>query len=353
MDLKTRIEVVQCYYASHRSPTAALRLFKQQRGLIQGPFSITTVTRLIAKFEETGSVADKPRSGRPSVTEDTVEEVKQVLRHQSSTSDLGSTSVRAISTEVAVSKTTVHKILRNTLHLFPYKLQRLQSLEESDRPKRVEFAEWLLAHREIIPDILWSDEANFSLDGIVNTHNCRIWSLVRPDECLTESLHSPKQCVWMGCSARFGIQPFFFEETVNSDRYLHMLMTHVRPQLAQRRKLSTTIFMQGGTPPHFSLKVRNYLSQTFSEERIISRGCARGWLPRSPDLNPLDYWFWGWLKARVYQNRKPTTLQELREKIVRICDEILPEEFEAGVSDIVFRLATVVARAGDVFEHTL
>ena len=141
---------------------------------MQDPFFITTVTRLIAKFEETGSVADKPRSGRPSVTEDTVEEVKQVLRHQSSTSDLGSTSVRAIATEVAVSKTTVHKILRNTLNLFPYKLQRLQSLEESDRPKRVEFAEWLLAHREIIPDILWSDKANFSLDGMVNTHNCRI-----------------------------------------------------------------------------------------------------------------------------------------------------------------------------------
>ena len=61
MDLLTRIEVVQCYYASCRSPTSAYRLFKQQRGLIKDPFFNTTVTRLIAKFEETSSVTDKPR----------------------------------------------------------------------------------------------------------------------------------------------------------------------------------------------------------------------------------------------------------------------------------------------------
>ena len=75
MDLQTRIEIVQCYYACGRCPTAALRQFKLQRDLVKDPFSLSGITRLIAKFEETGSVLDKPRSGRPSVDDDTVQEV--------------------------------------------------------------------------------------------------------------------------------------------------------------------------------------------------------------------------------------------------------------------------------------
>ncbi|KAA3669775.1 uncharacterized protein DEA37_0011692 [Paragonimus westermani] len=353
MDLQTRIQIVQYYYASQQSPTAALRLFKKQHGLVKDPFSITTITRLIERFEETGSVADRKRSGRPSADEGTVEKVSKVLEQTSAQSSLGSTSVRRISDECGISKTSVHRIMRNFLHLFPYKLQLLQALQPTDKPQRVAFAEWLLADRDKIPHILWSDEANFSLDGTVNTHNCRIWSQCKPDQCLTESLHSPKLCVWMGFSSQFGLQPFFFETTINSENYLDMLQTHVRPQLAQKRKLSATIFMQDGAPPHFAIKVREYLHGTFSEDRVISRGCKHVWPPRSPDLNPLDYWFWGWLKAKIYHNNKPTTIQQLREKILDVCAQIVVEEFEAAVSNIVSRLEAIIACDGDLIEHTL
>ena len=125
------------------------------------------------------------RSGRPSVEEGAVEEVTHVFNLQLSSSELGSSSVRAIAAQVTLSKTTVHKILREELHLFPYKLQRFKTLEESDLPKRVDIAEWLLSNRKKIPDILWSDEANFSFDGTVNAHNYRIWSNVQPDRCIT------------------------------------------------------------------------------------------------------------------------------------------------------------------------
>jgi hypothetical protein len=353
MDLLTRIEIVQCYYSCGRSPTAALRQFKLQRGLVKDPFSQSSITRLITKFEETGSVTDKPRSGRPSVDDDTVLQVSEAVARSSASSSLGSTSVRVIAGEVGLGSTTVYKIMRSHLRLFPYKLRLMQSLEATDKPQRMAFAEWLLSQPEKIPNILWSDEANFSLDGTVNTHNCRIWSTSQPDAYLTESLHSPKLCVWMGLTSKFALRPFFFEETINADRYLEMLQTHVRPQLANKRKLSSTIFMQDGAPPHFATRVRDYLCATFSEERVISRGCAHPWPPRSPDINPLDYWFWGWLKAKVYHNNKPQTLQQLREKIVNICDDMVQEELEAGVSHIMHRLQLVIACDGDLFEHKL
>ena len=130
-----------------------------------------------------------------------------------------------------------------------------------------------------------------------------------------------------------------------------MLQGHVRPQLAKKKKLSSTIFMQDGAPPHFAINVRNYLTQTFGYDRVIRRGCQHIWPPRSPDLNPLDFWFWGWLKSKVYHENKPTILEQLQQKIMDIFHQITKEEFSAGVSDITRRLNAVIDSDGNLFEH--
>ena len=101
--------------------------------------------------------------------------------------------------------------MRKRLGLYPYKLQLMQSQRQDDRRQRVQFAQWLLEHTEIIPNILWSDKAIFSLDGTVNTHNYRIWGKSKPKHFIKKSLHSPKLCVWMGFSSKFGLEPFFLK----------------------------------------------------------------------------------------------------------------------------------------------
>ena len=40
------------------------------------------------------------------------------------------------------------------------------------------------------------------------------------------------------------------------------------------------------------------------------------WPPRSPDLNPCDFYLWGYLKSVVY-NPLPKTLDDLKANIVR------------------------------------
>ena len=88
--------------------------------------------------------------------------------------------------------------------------------------------------------------------------------------------------------------------------------TYLKPQLTQKRKLSSTIFIQVGGLPHFASTVIQFLIRTFTQERLISRGCNLVWPSRSPDLNPLDYWFWGTLKARIFHTNPPTTIQTLK-----------------------------------------
>ena len=45
------------------------------------------------------------------------------------------------------------------------------------------------------------------------------------------------------------------------------------------------------------------------------------WSPRSPDLSPLDFFYWGMLKEKVY-SMKITYLNHMRERITSQCAEI-------------------------------
>ena len=39
------------------------------------------------------------------------------------------------------------------------------------------------------------------------------------------------------------------------------------------------------------------------------------WPPRSPDLTPLDFYFWGYIKGKVYVPPFPQTIDELKVRI--------------------------------------
>ena len=71
------------------------------------------------------------------------------------------------------------------------------------------------------------------------------------------------------------------------------------------------IFMQDGAPPHIANPVKQLLKRHFENARIISRHFFTGWLFRSPDLNPSDFWLWGYLKNVVF-NTPIAHLDELK-----------------------------------------
>ena len=115
-----------------------------------------------------------------------------------------------------------------------------------------------------------------------------------------------------------------------------MLKDHVVPQIKQRRVFSHTIFMQDGAPPHYE-KGTSVLKEQF-QNRLISRGCDVPWPPRRPDLSPLDYWFWAWLKSKVFTLQSQLrSIEDLKRRIVEVCKSITPEEFSSDVSNLLIR----------------
>ncbi|GFV23537.1 uncharacterized protein TNCV_3954171 [Trichonephila clavipes] len=79
-------------------------------------------------------------------------------------------------------------------------------------------------------------------------------------------------------------------EAVNAQRYLTLLRETVVPCLIQRGQIANVTFMQDGATSHTANPVKEFLIQTFGEDRIVSRRWRYPWLPRFPDLTPADFW---------------------------------------------------------------
>ena len=59
---------------------------------------------------------------------------------------------------------------------------------------------------------MWSDEGHFTLDGAVNSQNCRVWGSERPYVVHERSLYSDYITVWCGFTVDFILGSFFFEQ---------------------------------------------------------------------------------------------------------------------------------------------
>jgi len=94
---------------------------------------------LVQKFDETGSVADAPRSGRPrSVsTDDNKERVREAFQESSET------SLSRASLELNLSKSSLQRMMKE-LRLKHYRPQLLHALSDDDPDPCCEFADIFL-----------------------------------------------------------------------------------------------------------------------------------------------------------------------------------------------------------------
>ncbi|GFX06501.1 DUF4817 domain-containing protein [Trichonephila clavipes] len=160
--------------------------------------------------------------------------------------------------------------------------------------------------------ILFSDEANFWLNGYVNKQNCRIWSEANPQVYVETPLHPEKLTVW--CALRAG-----------------GIIGAVVP--TRRRNMSHTA------------RATIYLLKDTFGDRLISRFGPVNWPPRSCDLTPLDYFLWGYVKSLVYAD-KPQTLDHLEDNIRRVIADVRPQMLEKVIENWTSRLHYIRASRG-------
>ena len=92
--------------------------------------------------------------------------------------------------------------------------------------------------------------------------------------------------------------------------------------------------MQYGALPHITCCVKQLLCHHFSDDRIIYHQFSTAWPPRSPTLNPCDFWLWGYLKTMVYHD-PITSLSNLRESIERFVCSILQFMLHSTIEHVI------------------
>lgn len=230
-----------------------------------------------------------------------------------------------------------------------YKVTVVQRLYPLDFERRLRFCNWFNEHlndNNVLDRTFFSDEAWVHLSGYVNSQNYRTWATENPHQFLETDLHALKVGIWVAMSRRRIIGPIFFHETITGERYRAILNDFI-PQLHDD-ELQHGFFQQDNAPAHTARDTQQYLEQFF-DNRLISQNL---WPPRSPDLTPLDFYLFGNLKNKIFQNRLQN-LEELQVAIEQEINNITAEELQRVFDNLKRRVNICLENHGHHFQHLL
>jgi hypothetical protein len=266
-------------------------------------------------------------------------------------------STREAAEMCGVSRSSVNSVLKKHKY-HPYKATVLQAKLPGDEERRLQFCYWFsdkaLDDPSFVSKIIWTDETNFSNKGMMNRHNNHYWSTVNP-LIVREGRDQVRFSVncWCALLDNKILAVHFYEGCLTGVRYRQLLENVLIPALEDiplntREQL---IYQQDGAPPHNSGTVRTFLDEHFPNQWVATYGPI-AWPPRSPDLTPLDFFLWGYLKDKLYEDRY-ASVDEMLNKIREILYSIHHTLISKATKATFMRAHACMYYDGGHFEHVL
>lgn len=307
----------------------------------------TTVGRILNKFRATGSVANivvKERAKNVTNEDNSLQVLGSIV-------EKGQTSLRIVAEQCDMSRNSVHRILkRNKFH--PYRPTFISTLKERDLPARFDFCIWyqgqLEEDRDFYKKIIWLDEATFTSNGTVSSQTCRWWADENPHFAIeTRDQYSFKTNVLCCIYHNKIIGPFFFRENLNAERFRLFLERDLANELDNLPlNIRPSIWLQlDGASVHCTIENRAVIDEMFSG-RWLGRHSEYEWPARSPDLTPLDFFLWGYLKQLVYRFRPFANIDELEQRIRECVGSISKEMIVNAVKRVSKKTEKCLERNG-------
>ena len=113
--------------------------------------------------------------------------------------------------------------------------------------------------------------------------------------------------------------------------------------------LGSTIFQQDGAPSHPTNTVTEYLERKLRHRWIIRRGPIN-WPARSPDLTPLDFFLWKYVKDKVILVRI-LSVEHLQSRITRAIRSVYSDTLSNLWKNISARINCIVRQLGKHIEQ--
>jgi len=147
--------------------------------------------------------------------------------------------------------------------------------------------------------------------------------------------------------------PFIFLENLTGDGYAELLTHHIIPavtELFNPEELANIWFQQDGCPAHNTRRVQEILRENFNDRVISNRGPIL-WPARSPDLSPVDFYFWGAAKNEVYEFDPPETVQVLEARTRDVLRSINRNTIRRACRSVKDRCQKCVQQNGGHFQQ--
>lgn len=341
-----------------QSVTAALQGFRRQFPDARCP-TRPTVYSNVRKYAATGTSLNlnKGNSGRRRTARsaENVQAVRDVMQNQLQDGQRISSRRNGL----GLTQSTFNRITRLDIRWHPYQMIRRHELTDGDYPRRMAFCNWLLNRPPRFLDALCiGDESAFFVNGSLNTHNVRMYAPrgQKPVDFAFEKKNCRmKLTVWIGLIGNGTlIGPFFFRQNINGEHYLNMIDEQVVPLIDElprferqdNGRFRRLWWAQDGAPPHRRRIVTERLQQLFGN-RVIALNHPVEWPPRSPDLTPLDFFLWGYLKAQIFTT-PPANLDDLEDRITRAVDNLREDRamIRRAVAQMLQRAQLCLNRGG-------
>ncbi len=177
--------------------------------------------------------------------------------------------------EEAVSTTSMRRLVRKDLKMFPFKKRSREVISEATKKKRLVRGWELLQHlcQDRSPPVLWTDEKIFTVQAIHNSQND--WVLAKNKSDIPVELRTsfqrqkpPSVMVWALVTTDGKKTPLIFvEENTKVDQsvYLHILSEKVLPWVDREYGNAPLVLQQDGAPSHTARLVQDYCQAVFSD----------------------------------------------------------------------------------------
>lgn len=312
--------------------------YKAIAGRLEIP--VTTVASIVQKFKNTGSIMDRPRSGRPrKLSERSVKYLANLVRRvpHLHSGELASTFQSHGIAEVG-ARTIRHVLQQNGL---PGRVARKKPfLRLRHKKQRLDFASRLAsASTSYFYRVVWSDETKVNLfdsDGRRYIRR-RVGEDLLDKHLVPTVKHGGGSLMLWGCMSAAGVgELVFISDTLNAVKYQEILEEKMIPS-ARRLVGPDYLFQSDNDPKH---KAKSTLA--FLKRRGIK--VLGSWPSQSPDLNPIEN-CWRVLKEAV-RRRSPKNLEELKVVCREEWNKISPEYCKKLVDSMPKRLTAVIANKG-------
>ena len=302
--------------------------------------SIVTLRRWIKAYKDKGIIVvkkEKLTRIKKAATAKNILKMKRCLKKKM--------SIKKISKQIRISERTLHR-MKNKLGLKAYIKQRTPALTNDQKKNRKRIAMWWRktnADGMGKYDFMWSDEKLFTVNGGLNKNNDRVYALSREEANELGGLHYEKKfplsiMVWCGLT-KYGMCIYFVKkgDTIDAKYYTRKILKFAKANGKKFFSNDNWVFQQDGASCHTA-----DLSQNWCKRNLKYFIPKDKWPANSPDLNPLDYYFWDAIVTRMKGlDLMNLTRDEFQNEIEKAAKSIELSEIQKSINAFKKRLRNV------------